>query len=75
MSDQDPEHHDQEIQYRGGHLSGEDQERLREEEKTHEEDVDHIRYRGAEDDVQLHKKTEKHKEHIRYRGAEDDVEI
>lgn len=75
MSKPDPEHTDKEIQYRGGHLSEEDQEKIREDEKAHEDDVEHISYRGAEDDVQLHKKPEKHSEHIHYRGAEDDVDV
>ena len=69
------EEKDKNIHYRGGELSEEDQKKRKEEAASHEDDVDHIQYRGAEDDVQLHKKKEKHKEHIKYRGAEDDIDV
>lgn len=63
------------IHYRGGTLSEEDQAAINAEKKSHEEDVTHVSYRGAEDDVMLNKPHEKHTEHIQYRGAEDDVEV
>ncbi|MDF1813465.1 MAG: hypothetical protein P1V20_14805 [Verrucomicrobiales bacterium] len=72
----EPEDHPhEEIQYRGGKLSDEDQDKIEQEEESHKADVTHVQYRGAEDDVQLHANPEKHSEHIQYRGAEDDVDI
>jgi len=73
MSEENPK--DKEIHYRGGELTEEDQKKIKEEAESHKDDVTHIQYRGAEDDVQLHKDKEKHTEHINYRGAEDDVEL
>lgn len=72
MSDKEQ---DKDIHYRGGELTEEDQQKIKEEADSHKDDVDHIQYRGAEDDVKLHADKEKHKEHIKYRGAEDDVDI
>lgn len=74
MSDTEEQDHE-EIQYRGGKLSGEDQDKIHDEEEAHKDDVTHVQYRGSEDDVKLNEEHEKHKEHIQYRGAEDDVDV
>lgn len=71
MSEENPK----DIQYRGGELNEEDQKKIKDEAASHKDDVTHIQYRGAEDDVKLHEEKEKHTEHIKYRGAEDDVEL
>ncbi|MEM9018547.1 MAG: hypothetical protein AAGC68_16170 [Verrucomicrobiota bacterium] len=66
---------DKDIQYRGGHLSEEDQEKIKAEQAEHADDVTHVQYRGAEDDMKLNEPHEKHTEHVQYRGAEGDVEV
>lgn len=63
------------ITYRGGKLDEEDQAKAKADAQSHEDDVTHVEYRGAEDDLQLKKPKEKKEEHIQYRGAEDDREI